>query len=80
MRNPQTKGSCKGFWCGLFRPVDNFLSSQMEQRTPENDFGTEIPGEFEVIGWIEEKERKGMLLEESDKLLLRIYRKYGTLL
>ena len=72
MRNPQTKGYCKGFW-----------SSQDDgktKRVQKNDYGEEIPGEFEVIGWIEEKERKGMLLEESDKLLLRIYRKHGTLL
>ena len=64
--------SLKGIW-----------SSQDDgktKRVQKNDYGEEIPGEFEVIGWIEEKERKGMLLEESDKLLLRIYRKYGTLL
>jgi hypothetical protein len=31
-------------------------------------------GEFEIVGWVEEKERNGMPLEEQEKLLLKLYR------
>ena len=48
-------------------------SSMFPQKTiPKPDIGK--PGEFEIVGWIEEKERHGMMLEASERLLLKIYR------
>ena len=49
--------------------VDRYLDERLK-------LSNDSPGEFEVVGWIEEKERNGLRIDPAEKLLLKTYRRF----